>query len=250
MNQGDANSQASGGVFQFKKRRRSVRKKKTLTATDVKRIAKSAVRDILEHKHYNKLIEYTTASPTYPLAGAGIITDVSDMAQGVLDTERTGDQVTYTSWTFSVMVNAPDSIAQFPGVFIRVIGFLWRAGSAVSIPDILTTGNASRNEIISSYDHHTKSVRKILFDKTVTLFDRAGDSGGTLLSRMSNNSWVEKFYVNLTTTLKKSDRVLAYDPAAATTGYNKLYVAFLTTIPTQASGWLITGYSTLMYLDG
>lgn len=249
MNQGDANSQAVGGVLPFKKRRRSFKKKKTLSAADVKRIAKSAVRDVLEHKHWDKLVEYTTASPTYPLGGAGIITDVTDIPQGVLDADRIGDQITYTSWQLRIMVNAPDSIAQIPGVFIRVIGFLWRAGAAFTVGDILQTGNANRVEIISSYEHHTKPVRKILFDKTVSLFDRGGDNG-TLLSRMSNNSWVEKFYVNLTTTLKKSDRTLQYDPAGSTTGFNKLYVLVLTTVPTQASAWLISFYSTVMYLDG
>lgn len=250
MNQGDANSQALGGVLQFKKRRRSFKKKKTLSAADVKRIAKSAVREILEHKHFDHVVDYTTASPTYPLTAAGLVEDCTGITQGVLDTDRIGDQVTYTSWQLRIMVNAPDSTAQIPGVFLRVIGLLWREGTAPTVGDILQTGNIARTEIISPYEHHTKPVRKILFDKTVSLFDRSVVSGGVIGYRMSNNSWIEKFYVNLTTTLKKEDRVLMFDPAASITGSNKLYLCVLSTIPTQASGWLISFYSTVMYLDG
>lgn len=250
MNQGDANSQASGGTFNFKKRRRSVRKKKTLTAADVKRIAASQVRKSLEHKHFDDLTTYSTISSAYPLAGAGVVEDCTEIEQGVLDTERTGDQLTYTSWQVRVLVYTPDSTAQSSGCFIRMIGFLWRESSTPTIVDILQSGNLGITELVSSYHHHTKTMRKILFDKTVTLFDRSVISGGTIGVRSTQNNWVEKFYVNLTTTLKKEDRVLTFDPAAGTVGYNKLYIATLTNIGSQAAGWNINMYSTVMYLDG
>lgn len=251
MNQGDANSQAVGGVLQFKKRRRSTRKRKSLTVKDVKRIAANQIRGTLEHKHWDLSQNFNAGSATYPLQAAGLIIDMTGIIQGLQDSQRIGDQITYTSWQYRVIAYSPDTTAQNTGFFLRVIGFLWREATTPIVADVLQSGNLAISELISSYQHHSKPVRKILFDKTVTLFDRSiVGTSGAIGHRVTENSWIEKFYVNLTTTLKKSDRVVSYDPVAGVAGYNKLYVCMLSNINGQALAWPISTFSTILYIDG
>lgn len=250
MDPDDANSQATGGVLQFKKRRRVSKKKKgPLTVQDVKRISAKMVRNTLEHKHHEFTTAYVNGTAPYPTDTNGRIDDMTAITQGILDTDRIGDQLTYTSITMRMLVFSPNTSTQQTGFFVRSIGFLWREDSVPVIGDILQT-TSSIVDIISSYEYHSKTVRKILWDKTVTLFDQPVITGGTVGYRTTQNSWVDKFYINLTQTLNKKDRVLMFDPAATIYGYNKLYHLLLTNAPAAANGWQIYNYAQIYFIDG
>lgn len=203
------------------------------------------VRRSAEHKYNDEIIIYSSASATFPFDTVGALTSLTATTQAVGDAaSRIGDSVSGTSLEYRIMVYAPDVPAQSSGFFFRTTIFIYRDNDGLHVPtinDIYQINTAVVN-LISPFDHDRKIARKILYDKTVMLFDHDN-------TRMSENNYVCTEVINLAS-LKRDLKDIRY-VGSAPTGTNNIYLLVTTNInnAAQAAAWVMNIYTRYNYVD-
>lgn len=154
------------------KRRKKPMKGKALTRkqkAEVKQIVHGTIKQ--ELKHHDKAIAIQGVS-----TGTPYITDITDIGQGLGDTQRIGDEVTLQSVLLRLLLfyKTPSFYSAQLMQVMRVICFQWREDSASTVPtatDILQAF-AVGYDICRPLKIDNDKKYRILFDRQYELTDR------------------------------------------------------------------------------
>jgi len=235
---------STGTVARPNQRRRSSKRKSKFDMKLINQVIDKRITGVAEKKFFDTTLLYTSASTTYPFDDATTFIDLSSMAQGIADNERTGDTILVNSVEVNYFVYSQNASGQSKLFFLRTTIFQWLADDSPIISDIVESVSALNN-IISPWRHDTISIRKMYYNRVVTLFDDA--SAGTY--RVSDNDFVEKEFIDLR---KRpiSQRKVQFR-GGTTAGMHHIWLNITTNIPaaSQSTGWNILYKLRLNYTD-
>lgn len=197
------------------------RRRKGLTPTQRKQVVK-VVRSQQEMKYawqtYNSVAVTNTAS----------LTQITQIAQGDTDTTRDGDRYKLVKLRFRAIMYH-NSIAN---VQCRVIIFRWKPRSTPTAADILLTGGGGVIDVVSEYQHDTRQMFQILYDKLFTIGSVQPPQASKVLSFQH--------------VFKGKSGDCQMDAASATTGTNQLWIL---TISDNVTGSTMKGTSKVNFTD-
>jgi len=229
---------STGTVARPNQRRRSSKRKSNKNMPPIKMLNAAIDKRIVvlaEKKFKDTTATYNNISGTYPFDTGVIFLDLTEVANTSppTDSTRIGDQILMNSIEVNYLLYAPATSAQAPRFMIRTTIFQWQTDDIPTISDLVEAGSATLENIISPWTHDTISIRKIYYNKVVTLFD--SQSASTF--RVNNNTFVEKQFIDL----KKrpiSERRIQY-AGGGLTGSNHIWANICSSVPvgTQASAW-------------
>lgn len=140
---------------------------------------------------------------------------VSGIAQGDTDSDRTGDRVMlkkiYLRWNL---------VGYDTYNFVRFMVFQWKPDNLISpIPgDILLPGSSGAIDFTSQYNHDKRQMYKIMYDKVLTTVGDGSQTSLTVYPYQSNFIHYNK------KTLIIPNKQLQYDGGSSTIGTNQIYV--------------------------
>jgi len=184
---GSLSNPTTGSKSIVTNRRTSARSKR------MRRLANNVQRYLGEKKYS---ASYTNVS----VSSAGNVFGLTEVTQGDTDQTRDGDQLTLTSLQLRWQAIIGDTAN-----YVRVIVFQWLANSVPTINSVLLSLPLG-GEVLSPYNHDTRYVFRVLYDKTVLL---------TNVGKPSS----EVYDVRL---IKFPRNRVQYE-AGGTTGTNKIY---------------------------
>lgn len=177
-------------------------------------------------------LKYFTAAPVngaaVPQAGAGANFDISNVAQGLLDTNRVGDRLEWCGkMDIYLQIVGPESLTGLVNDIYNTVRFIifqyhpHAVGGTSPVPtEILLNGPTGAIDVGSQYNHDQRQNYKILYDRVFTLVNNQNSTvGGTGFTAMQNNHvHTCKFRVSL-----KNAKKDAQFNAAGTNGTNKIF---------------------------
>lgn len=139
-----------------------------------------------------------------------VIFQITNIPQGVADTDRTGDRL----YLKKAYVRLHVAIGDFTNMF-RIIFFQWKPNTvpAISGSDILLPGASGSIDYLSQYNHDNRQEFRILYDRTYNL----NGNGSGASDPITSTSQVIKF-IKLRPKLKQ----LQY-AGGSTVGTNQVY---------------------------
>lgn len=118
-------------------------------------------------KQINKNLEYKYHTAYYAVSGGvpnnGAVTALIDIKQGVLDTDRIGDEIKMRTITFRYVVTVADSHN-----YVRFILFQMKSPNNVG-PGVTYVLNGSAPTYLSQYSVDNRSNFNILYDRTTSV---------------------------------------------------------------------------------
>lgn len=143
-------------VFRRKRylKKRVYRKRKNYIPKAYKRFVKNTLAKRVEYKYHTAY--YVPSS----IPNNGLITNLVDIPQGVLDTERIGDQIRLATITFRYVVTVGDSFN-----FLRLIIFQFKANNSLN-PGVSAILNGTSPTYLSQYSVDNNQIFQILYDRT------------------------------------------------------------------------------------
>lgn len=204
---------------------------------EVRKIAKSAVKNLAERKSYFESVDQIDGSYDNPLVRC-----INDVQQGDNDNQRVGDNLRMTSLMLRCGVDFQNS-ATTTG---RLVVLMWKPGDQ-DLDASTTAGYTTASFLQGSgtqydpYEHYRVDTRarfQVLWDKVITASDIKDGSGG------SNT----RLHFNKMIPLK--DKLVQYDSTSARITKNAIYVFWLSNV-SDASGSepKLTIRSRLNYID-
>lgn len=203
----------------FTRRKRFTRKRVLATKSYVKK----QIRKDIETK-------YADTQWNIGIPGAGTITDLTNIAQGVSDLERVGDKISLRGLRLKMGVfssnNADPAIC-------RITVFQWHPDTAFSLPTVgkLFTYTAAPDIVYSPFVHDQANQFQILFDKVVIT---------------QTNTQIEHVKIMRKVNMKYAKKAVHYS-GGGVTGSEKLYISIQTNSPTTNPG--VFGFTRLYYDD-
>lgn len=218
------------------------------------------MRAVAEKKYFDSafiLTPQTAFNNGVPLEGS--LCALTEVPQGVADTQRIGDKTTGTSIeinyiTFPIIPGTPGVGAAYkPNLIwiLRCIIFIWKDDTTPTtddITDISTIISAGISVPITPLDHDRKVKRKILYDKihTMVLDMQTGLFAGMCAVPVTTKRFaipLHKIRGNLGT--------INYQGGSAT-GVNKIYMLLISNIPRSSTGvlaWNTEVYTRYNFID-
>lgn len=191
-----------------------------------------------EHKMQQTNYTYGPASGVQ-VTTIGVLTNVTDIAQGAQSDERIGDKITTCSFGINLTINPSASNAIETPLYCRLLVFIWKDDSTPVLTDIfedITKGWLS----FLRYDNKVK--RKILYDKIWSQWVE----GAAPTSAMSPSK-VIKVNLNLSK-LKRRLNVVNYQPSSAN-AVNHLYYILISNSAVAANSWNFTVIDRVTWID-
>jgi hypothetical protein len=148
----------------MERRGRGVEKKvraSLVTKAQVRQMVRASERVV--ELNYFALVDNTYGSISYN--GTDFNQCISQIPQGVTDSERVGDEAILTSIEFRLGIK----VSTTTPVFLRVICFQWHPTSVPSYASILLDQHNTSFAPLTQYQHDTKQMYTILSDDLVSL---------------------------------------------------------------------------------
>lgn len=198
-----------------------------------------------EHKFFGLVVLYNPGGAN-ELTASGSITSLSDIPQGLLDSNRIGDKVTCLSLELKIISVTSHAAVSRQDWGWRCLVFFWKEDTAPSTTDLFalpTTALAATEPGVWPLDHDKKVKRKLLYDKTFTQYC---DNLSTTFTGCFNPYMVKQIFIPLSR--KKGSKTIHYQNAT-TTGYNKLYIGLFSNATAGIESWFLAFTSRLNYID-
>lgn len=135
-------------------KKRFFRKKKNYVPKSYKRYVAKAINKKAEFKYHTAY--YNPSS----IPNNGTVTNLTNIPQGLLDTERVGDQIRLATITFRYVVQLGDNFN-----FLRVIFFQFKNNNALP-PSVSAILNGTSPTYLSQYSVDNNQTYQILYDRT------------------------------------------------------------------------------------
>lgn len=213
---------------------------KLLNAAIDKRMHQTA-----EKKYFDTSLTYSSVSATYPFDNGDVMIDLSSPAQGTGDLGRIGDEILLNSIEINYLIFSPNAAAQAARFITRVTIFQWAADSTPDISDLVQAGASTVDNLISPWTHDMQGLRKILYNRVITLFD----DRAAAVFRVADNDFVEKEFIDYKKKPLK-DRRISFIVGSAD-GYNHIWLQVTSSLDaaSQAAGWTLRFKMRINYTD-
>lgn len=200
------------------------RKPKASTKFVTKAEVKRYVQGTREHKYFDTPFAVVT------IPRAGNVLELTTIAQGLLDTNRIGDNIQPTSLQINLLFS--NDLAAGVATWIRFVIFRWKIDTNIALPalgNIMQNTPASTLAPLSPFNHDQRSQFEVLYDDLFNLDNVYGS--------------VNKCYKML---LPLAQKEVKYD-AATTTASGHLYSIMISNVAAVLP--TATGYIRVNYTD-
>lgn len=174
---------------------------------------KSQVKRIINYGRELKFFQYATNNAL--ISSTGTVDAVFAPIQGDTDSERSGDQTTYSH--FECRMNFfPSGVTTN---LLRIVVFQWHPNSTPTTSSIFLTGASGVIDVTSMYSHDNRQEYRILYDRFYPLVGGTGSETGmnTRYFRISGKKVAKRCQFS----------------AGGTTSTNKIYICYISDQPTN-----------------
>lgn len=249
MNEGAPNTKQT--VMKKNNRKRSYKSYLTQSQKkEIKMMISKSLNANIEHKTFYTVLNYSIGSGTIP-STTGDVIDISKIVQGILSTNRIGQEVIPTSLEIRWNISTPNTVGQGTSYNTRMIAVISKYKSTnVSSGGIIHDASAIVS-LISPYANSTRTVRKVLWDYQVSLQHKAVNVvSGSVATRASENSSVGSVYIPLNR-LNPKWKPISFDEAT-TDGWNHIFLlsfSLFDSVTDKPLMWNHNIYTALNFID-
>lgn len=143
-----------------------------------------------------------------------------DIAQGITDSDRTGDSIHWCG-TMEFRIRITNGLGSTGDVYnnVRCIIFQYHPNTTPTIGTVLLTGASGVIDFLSPYSHDNRQTYKILFDK---VFTTVGNNSSASNPYADNVTLYRSYKISLKRATKKVQYV-----AGTTVGTNRFFIILL-----------------------
>lgn len=237
-----------------KKRTYSRRSTRTTSTRGLNRVQRSQVvrltRGMMEKKFLDSIGNFNSSSGALAITNTSKIISLTDVEQGITDSQRIGDKTKGTSLEFRIVSFSPElSSVSTKEWMIRCTIFVWKDDSIpVANTDLYgnsgSSGVAANQPSIWPYNHDKKVKRHVLEDFTFVQFL---DANSDTFEGCENPYYTCQKIIPLTR-LKQRLNEISFQ-AATTTGYNKIWCMLTSNQTEFEATWNVSIWARYNYID-
>lgn len=223
------------------------KKPKSKLSVEAKREVRSLVSKGLARNEESKQYSGSLGpGPVYDGVGGVIVAQLTNMAQGVADNQRVGDEATLKWIRVHMFFSNQSGATANPYTFFRVLIFQYhRSDNAPLIAEMLLVSNSNGGNTYGTFSSRNidyLGIYNVLYDKTVTTIQGAANAA----NYGANSKYAQELMIRVP--LKYAKKKLQY-LAASTTATNGIWIMITTGQGTIATDPIVSYTTTVGFTD-